>query len=72
VLAGIIKDRYDTDIQKREIFSESDKVIILIILKQNLVQLFFTGIWAIYGTLSIYRSLKTGDQFLLWSGLFIE
>jgi hypothetical protein len=54
-----------TDIQNKrgDIFFKSDKVIIWIILKQNLVQLFFTGIWAIYGTLSIYRSLKTGDQF---------
>jgi hypothetical protein len=45
-----------TDIQNKrgDIFFESDKVIILDnSKKQNLVQLFFTGIWAIYGTLSI-------------------
>jgi hypothetical protein len=59
-------------IKEGDIFFESDKVIILDnSKKQNLVQLFFTGIWVIYGTLSIFRSLKTGDQFLLWSGLFI-
>jgi hypothetical protein len=42
-------------IKEGDIFFESDKVIILIILKKQNVQLFFTGIWAIYGTLSIYR-----------------
>lgn len=27
--------------------------------------------WTIYGTLSVLRYFKTGDQFLLWTGLFI-
>ena len=39
--------------------------------KQNLLQLLSSGIWTIYGITSVLRYLKTGDQFLLWTGLFI-
>jgi hypothetical protein len=39
--------------------------------KQNLLQLLSSGIWTIYAILSVLRYLKTGDQFLLWTGLFI-
>jgi hypothetical protein len=39
--------------------------------KQNVSQLWSSGIWTIYGTLSVLRYLKTGDQFLLWTGAFI-
>jgi hypothetical protein len=39
--------------------------------KHNLINLFILGIWAIYGTTSVLRYFKTGDQFLLWTGLFI-
>jgi hypothetical protein len=39
--------------------------------KLNRIQLFSSGIWTIYGTISVLRYLKTSDQFLLWSGLFI-
>ena len=39
--------------------------------KQNLINLFSTGIWTIYGTVLVLRYFKTGDQFLLSTGLFI-
>ncbi|WKV14037.1 hypothetical protein [Marivirga harenae] len=39
--------------------------------KQNLMQLLSSGMWTIYGVISVFRYFKTGDQFLLWSGLFI-
>lgn len=39
--------------------------------KKNRIQLLSSGIWTIYGILSVLRYLKTGDQFLLWTGLFI-
>ncbi len=39
--------------------------------KQNLLRLLSSGMWTIYGTSSVLRYLKTGDQFLLWTGLFI-
>ena len=59
-------------IKKGEIYFETDKVRILDnSKKQNLLQLFSSVIWTIYGTLSVLRYLKTGDQFLLWTGLFI-
>jgi hypothetical protein len=53
-LAGIIKDRYDTDIQiKKRIFFESDKVIILDNSKNKILFNYSLQAWAIYGTLSI-------------------
>lgn len=59
-------------IKKGEITFETDKVRILDnSKKQNLLQLFSSGMWTIFGTLSVLRYLKTGDQFLLWTGLFI-
>jgi hypothetical protein len=39
--------------------------------KQYLLQLLSSGMWTIYGITSVLRYLKTGDQFLLWTGLFI-
>lgn len=39
--------------------------------KQNRLQLLNSGIWTFYGALSVWRYFKTGDQFLLWTGLFI-
>ncbi len=59
-------------IKNGEIHFETDKVRILDnSKKQNLLQLLSSGIWTIYGILSVLRYLKTGDQFLLWTGLFI-
>ena len=59
-------------IKKGEISFETDKVSISDnSKKQNLINLFSIGIWTIYGTVSVLRYFKTGDQFLLWTGLFI-
>jgi hypothetical protein len=59
-------------IKKGEISFESYKIIITDDSKdryQN--QIFHSSIWIIYGTLSVLRYLNKGDQFLLWTGLFI-
>jgi hypothetical protein len=59
-------------LKKGEISFEGDKVKISDnSTKLNRIQLFSSGIWTIYGTISVLRYLKTSDQFLLWSGLFI-
>ena len=59
-------------IKNWEISFETDKVSISDdFKKQNLINLFSIGIWTIYGTVSVLRYFKTGDQFLLWTGLFI-
>ena len=59
-------------LKKGEISFETDKVRISDnSRKQNRMQLFISAIWAIYGAISFLRYLKTGDQFLLWTGLFI-
>jgi hypothetical protein len=59
-------------IEKGEINFETDKIRILDnSKKQNLLQLLSSGIWTVYAILSVLRYLKTGDQFLLWTGLFI-
>ena len=59
-------------LKKGEISFEIDKVRISDnSWMQNRIQLFSSGICTIYGVISILRFLKTDDQFLLWSGLFI-
>jgi hypothetical protein len=59
-------------IKEGEISFETDKVKISDkSTKQSRFQLFSSGMWTIYGTLSVLRYLKTGDQFLLWTGLLI-
>jgi len=59
-------------LKKGEISFESDKVRISDnSRKLNIIQLFSSAMWTIYGTISVLRYLKTGDQFLLWTGLFI-
>ena len=59
-------------LKKGEISFETDKVKISDnSRKQNIIQLFSSAIWTIYGIISVLRYLKTGDQFLLWTGLFI-
>lgn len=59
-------------LKKGEISFEADKVKISDnSRKQNIIQLFSSAIWTIYGIISVLRYLKTGDQFLLWTGLFI-
>jgi len=39
--------------------------------RQRTYRLISSGMWTMYGTLSVLRYFKTGDQFLLWTGLFI-
>ena len=59
-------------LKKGEISFETDKVIISDnSRKQNRIQLLSSAIWTIFGVISVFRYLKTGDQFSLWIGLFI-
>ena len=59
-------------LKKGEISFETDKVKISDnSRKQKRVQLFSSGMWTIFGTISVLRFFKTSDQFLLWTGLFI-
>ena len=39
--------------------------------KKSRYTLFISGMWTLYGVLSVFRYLKTGDEFLLWTGLLI-
>ena len=59
-------------LKKGEISFEADKVKISDNSRElNRIQLFSSGIWTISGAISVLRYLKTSDQFLLWTGLFI-
>ena len=37
----------------------------------KIFRLITSGLWTFYGLMSLLRYLKTGDQFLLWTGLLI-
>ncbi|MGZ2369245.1 hypothetical protein ACXR6G_05635 [Ancylomarina sp. YFZ004] len=39
--------------------------------KQYWLRVFTSSLWTFYGIMSVLRFMKTGDQFLLWTGLFI-
>jgi hypothetical protein len=59
-------------LKKGEISFEIDKVKIADnSRKHNIILLFSSGIWTIYGIISVLRYLKINDQFLLSTGLFI-
>ena len=59
-------------LKKGEISFETDKVKITDnSWEQNRIQLFSSAMCTICGVFSFLRYLKRGDQFLLWSGLFI-
>ncbi len=59
-------------LKKGEILFDDDKIIIRDdAKKQRNLTLLSSSMWTIYGTLSVLRYFKTGDQFLLWTGLFI-
>ena len=59
-------------LKKGEILFDDDKIIIKDdAKKQRGLALLSSSMWTIYGTLSVLRYFKTGDQFLLWTGLFI-
>ena len=59
-------------LKKGEILFENDKIIISDKAKtQRFMTLFTSGLWIFYGTISVLRFMKTGDEFLLWSGSLI-
>src|SRR5665647_1640014 len=59
-------------LKKGEILFYDDKIIIKDdAKKQRNLTLLSSSMWTIYGTLSVLRYFKTGDQFLLWTGLLI-
>jgi hypothetical protein len=59
-------------LKKGEILFDDDKIIIKDdAKKQRNLTLLSSSMWTIYGTTSVLRYFKTGDQFLLWTGLFI-
>ena len=58
--------------RKRELsFDEKGFTITDDIKSQKLLMFFNASLSAAFGVTSILRYTKTGDQFLLWSGLFI-
>jgi len=52
-------------------FDENGIVIIDNARKQYRLRVFSSSLWSFYGIISVLRYFKTGDQFLLWTGLFI-
>lgn len=57
---------------KGEITFDSDKIIIMDdAKKQKRLRQTTSIMWTIFGIISVLRYLKTGDQFLLWTGLII-
>ena len=60
------------ELKRGKIVFGEDKIIITDKARIQRIQfLIFSGLWVFYGTMSVLRYLKTGDQFLLWTGLFI-
>ena len=60
------------ELEKGKIVFAADKIIITDKAKnQRAMKLFTSGLWVFFGTMSVLRYLKTGDQFLLWTGLII-
>ena len=39
--------------------------------KDRLLRIGSSIVWTIFGITSVIRYMKTGDEFLLWTGLFI-
>lgn len=63
---------YTFELKKGKLVFEGDKIIILDNEKnQKYFRLLMSGGWIIFGVLFVLRYLKSGDQFLLWAGLFI-
>jgi hypothetical protein len=59
-------------LKKGEILFDEDKIIIKDdAKKQKRLTLLSSIMCTIYGTLSVLKYFKTGDQFLLWTGLLI-
>lgn len=59
-------------LEKGEIVLGEEKITIRDKEKRELyIRITSSVIWAIYGALSVLRYMKTGDEFLLWSGIII-
>lgn len=39
--------------------------------REYIIRMISSALWTFYGTISVLRYLKTGDEFLLWTGLLI-
>jgi hypothetical protein len=60
------------ELQKGKLEFSADRIIISDnAVRQKRVRLFTSGIWIFYGILSVLRYVRTGDEFLLWTGLLI-
>ncbi len=60
------------ELEKGKIVFAADKIIITDKAKnQRAMKLFTSGLWVFFGTMSVLRFLRTGDQFSLWTGLII-
>ena len=60
------------ELKKGKIVFEEEKIVITDnACSQRSFRLFGSVMWMIFGTLSVLRFLKTGDHFLLWTGLLI-
>lgn len=59
-------------LEKGEIVLGEEKITIRDKAKRELfIRIASSAVWTIYGILSVLRYLKTGDEFLLWSGVII-
>ena len=59
-------------IEKGELIVDDSTITIIDDAKRQNNLLFFSSIiWTVFGTISVLRYLEEGDEFLLWSGLFI-
>ncbi|WP_299817784.1 hypothetical protein [uncultured Pontibacter sp.] len=59
-------------LEKGEIILSEDKITIRDNARRyKWERVFYSGIWVFYGIVAVGRYTKTGDQFLLWSGLVI-
>ena len=60
------------NIKNGEIIFDENKIVIIDSAKKEIrTKILLSSIWTVYGILSVFRGLKTEDQFVLWSGLFI-
>ena len=60
------------ELKKGKIVFEEDRIVIVDnARRQRNLRFFSSSMWIFFGTMSVLRYLKTGDQFLLWTGLII-
>ncbi|MFC6997823.1 hypothetical protein [Rufibacter roseus] len=59
-------------LEKGEIVLSEEKITIIDKAKtEKYRRITFSAIWTVYGILSVLRYMKTGDEFLLWTGSVI-